>query len=168
MTPAFGFSVGDFISAISKYGKACSVLSLTSIDLIRKVSKALKETGGASAEYQDAVVELKSLKHTLQHLEALEPTEDNLSHVNAIRGMALACQMPLRDFMIKLKSYESSLGPWADRTSFRGGGRKAKWAIAFSGEVEKLRALVAAKQISINLLLATQASYGIHRSISCW
>lgn len=126
--------------------------------MIRKISKALKETGGATSEYQDAVIELKGLKHALQHLEALEPTEDNLSHVNAIRGMALACQLPLRDFMVKLARYEKSLGPWTDRTTFRGASRKAIWAIEFSGEVEKLRALVAAKQISINLLLATHTS----------
>lgn len=128
------------------------------IDLVRKIIRALKETGEASSEYQAAVVELKGLKHALQHLQALEPTEDNLSHVNAIRGMALACQLPLRDFMTKLEKYESSLGPWADRSGYRGAGRKARWAVSFGAEVEKLRALVAAKQISINLLLATHAS----------
>lgn len=127
-------------------------------DLVRKISRALKETGGASSDYQGAVVELKSLKHVLQHLVALEPTEDNVSHVNAVRGMALACQLPLREFMTKLERYESSLGPWVERTSFRGAGRKARWASGFDGEVQKLRALVAAKQISINLLLSTHAS----------
>ena len=127
-------------------------------DLIRKISKALKETGGASTEYQNAVIELKGLKHTLQHLEALEPTDDNLSHVNAIRGMALACQLPLRDFMTKLEKYEASLGPWESRSSFRTAGRKAKWAVSFVAEVEKLRAVVAAKQLSLNLLLTTHSS----------
>ena len=127
-------------------------------DLVRKITKALKETGGASSEYQAAVIELKGLKHALQHLQALEPTEDNLSHVNAIRGMALACQLPLRDFLTKLERFESSLGPWADRTKYRGAGRKARWAVEFAAEVEKLRAIVAAKQISINLLLATHTS----------
>lgn len=125
---------------------------------MRKITQALKETGGASSEYQAAVIELKGLKHALQHLQALEPTEDNLSHVNAIRGMALACQLPLREFLTKLEKYESSLGPWVDRTTYRGAGSKARWALEFAAEVEKLRALVAAKQISINLLLATHAS----------
>ena len=72
--------------------------------------------------------------------------------------MALACQLPLRDFLIKLEKYESTLGPWTDRSGYRSAGRKARWAISFGAEVEKLRALVAAKQISINLLLATHAS----------
>ena len=127
-------------------------------DLVRKISKALKETGGASSEYQDAVIELKGFEHVLQHLQALEPTEDNISHVNAIRSMALACRLPLQDFMTKLEKYESSLGPWAERKSFRAGSRKAHWAISFGQEIEKLRALVVAKQISINLLLAMQST----------
>ena len=129
-------------------------------ELIRKISKALKEVGGASSEYQDVVIELKGLKHALQHLEALEPTEDNIGHVNAIRGMALACRLPLQDFMVKLEDYELSLGPWAERRSFRGARRKTQWAISFRQEVDKLRALVAAKQISINSLLAAQCSSG--------
>lgn len=125
---------------------------------MRRIIQALKETGGASSEYQATVIELKGLEHALQHLQALEPTEDNLSHVNAIRCMALACQLPLREFLTKLEKYESSLGPWADRMNYRSAGRKARWALEFAAEVEKLRVLVAAKQISINLLLATHAS----------
>jgi len=131
---------------------------LLSIDLIEKISKALKETGGASSEYQDTVIELEGLKHALQHLEALEATEDNAGHVNAIRCMALACKLPLLDFMTKLGKYESSLGPWVDRKPFYTAGRKAQWAISFGKEVEKLRALVAAKQININLWLAMHSS----------
>ena len=117
--------------------------------------------GGASSEYQNVVIELKGLKHALQHLEALEPTnEANISHVNAIRSMALACRIPLQEFMVKLEEYELSLGPWAERHSFRGVRRKTQWAVSFRQEVDKLRAIVAAKQISINLLLAVQCSSG--------
>lgn len=130
---------------------------------MKKVSKALKETGGAATEYQQVVIELEGLKKVLQQLEAFEPTEDNARHVNAIRGMALACQLPLRDFMVKLEKYEASLGPFADRKSFRGVGRKARWATAFSADVEKLRAMVAAKNTSINLLLAMHSSQSLSR-----
>ncbi|KAL8893605.1 MAG: hypothetical protein Q9192_005105 [Flavoplaca navasiana] len=130
MTPAFGFSVGDFINTIN---------------LIRKISKALKETGGAASEYQDAVVELTGLQRALQHLETLQPTQDNAGQVNAIRGMALACKVPLQDFMTKLDKYEESLGPWAHGSSLGGLGRKTRWAVSFSKEVEKLRAMVAGK-----------------------
>ena len=131
---------------------------LTCLQIFRKIRKALKEAGGASAEYQDAVIELKSLEHALKHLEVLEPTEDNIGHVNAIRGMSLACRLPLREFMEKLERYEPTLGPWSERTSFRSASRKTRWAVSFGHEVERLRALVVAKLISINLLLATHSS----------
>ncbi|KAF6224244.1 hypothetical protein HO133_010819 [Letharia lupina] len=116
MTPAFGFSVGDLISAIG---------------LVKRVTKALKETGGAPTDYQLVVIELKGLKSILRHLETLKPTKDNVTHINAIGGMALACQLPLRDFMIASSDGE---------------------------EVERLRAVVAAKPISLNLLLAMNTS----------
>ncbi|KAL8784372.1 MAG: hypothetical protein Q9213_004024 [Squamulea squamosa] len=143
MTPAFGFSAGDFVSAIL---------------LIKKISRALRDSGGASSEYQGAVIELENLQRTLQHLGSIEPTEDNINHVNAIRGMALACQLPLQDFLAKLSKYEMSLGPWASHSFLRNATRKAQWATAFSDDVKQLRALVAAKQISISLLLAAHTS----------
>jgi hypothetical protein len=132
--------------------------TLTLADLVRKVGKALKASGGAAQEYQHVIIELKGLEAVLQHLEALEPTEDNISHVNAIRGMALACQLPLRDFLSKLEKYETSLSPFADRAMFRGAHHKAKWAVLVATEVDKLRNLIAAKVLSINLLLAMHAS----------
>ncbi|KAI4239517.1 MAG: hypothetical protein LQ349_000277 [Xanthoria aureola] len=148
MTPAFGFSAGDFVNAIV---------------LLKKISRALRDSGGASSEYQGAVVELENLQRTLQHLASLEPTEDNINHVNAIRGMALACQIPLRDFLAKLSRYETSLGPWASQSFLHKAARKAQWATAFSDDVKNLRALVAAKQISISLLLAAHTSQTVSR-----
>ncbi|KAL8858791.1 MAG: hypothetical protein Q9178_004708 [Gyalolechia marmorata] len=135
--------------------------SLLSADLIRKISKALQKTGGATSEYLDAVVELNGLEHALQQLQALEPTEDNVGHVNAIRGMALACQIPLQEFMTKLDRYENSLGPWARRSSSGHFARKTRWAVSFSKEVEKLRAVVIGKQANIQLLLALHCSQTI-------
>ena len=128
-----------------------------STDLMREISKALKEAGGASAEYQDAVIELKGLEHALQHLEALEPTDENISYVNATRSMSFACRLPLREVLEKLEKYESSLGPWTERTSFRSVGRKTRWAVFSGHEVERLRAPLVAKLINKNLLLATHS-----------
>lgn len=93
--------------------------------LVKRVTKALKETGGAPTDYQLVVIELKGLKSILRHLEALKPTKDNVTHINAIGGMALACQLPLRGFMVKLEKYESTLRPYADKRSLRAMVRKS-------------------------------------------
>ena len=127
---------------------------------MRNISKALKRTGGASTEYQHGIIELKGLENVLRHLESLEPNQDNERHVNAVRGMALACQLPLRDFLAKVEKYEASLGPFSSPQWFRGLPQKSKWAVALAEEVEKMRALVAAKTVSISPLLAMDHSYG--------
>lgn len=127
-------------------------------ELISKVSKALKDVGGASTEYQQVIIELEGLKNALRHLAALKPSEDNINHVNAIRGMALACQLPLRDFLARLQRYERTMGPLVRRRPFIGAGQKIGWTFFVMEEVTKLRAFLAAKVMSINLLLATHAS----------
>ena len=104
------------------------------------------------------MIELRALKNVLRHLETLEPTPENENHINAIRGMALACQFPLRDFVSKLQKYEESLGPFSDQRWYRNFGKKSKWAVTFGEDVEKLRALLAAKTASIGLLLAMNTS----------
>ncbi|KAI9836029.1 MAG: hypothetical protein M1819_001640 [Sarea resinae] len=146
MPPAFGFSVGDFISAIE-----------SSSELIAKICKALKTAGGAAAEYQQAIIELRSLEQVLRQLDRLEPTEGNIEHVNAIRCMALACRLPLLDFLAKLEKYDGSLTLSAPRLSSTSLRHKAKWAVSLAENVEKLRALVAGKVVSINLLLSTHS-----------
>jgi hypothetical protein len=56
-----------------------------------------------------------------------------------------------------IEKYEKTMGPFA-RSSLRGAGYKAKWAVFVTEEVKKIQALVSAKTISINLLLAMHAS----------
>ena len=127
-------------------------------DLCATIVKALKDSGGSSSDYQNVVIELQSLQAVLAHLEALQPSTTNINHVNAIRGMALACKLPLQDFLSKIRRYESSLGPFA-KHSIQAASRKARWAVFVDGEVKKLRGMVTAKVVSINLLLALHTSY---------
>ncbi|EXJ78744.1 hypothetical protein A1O1_09146 [Capronia coronata CBS 617.96] len=119
--------------------------------------KGPQTAGGASDDYQHALIELEGLQLALARLQALEPTESNVNQVNAIRGMALACRLPLQEFLTKLQRYEAQLGPRA-AGSLKAGGRKAKWAVFITQDVYKLRGMASAKVLSINLLLATHAS----------
>ena len=57
-------------------------------------------------------MELEYLATTLSHLEALQPNEDRIQHVNAIRAMAMAYKLPLEEFTKKMTRYESSLDHW--------------------------------------------------------
>jgi hypothetical protein len=143
MSAGFGFSVGDFIRAL---------------ELIAEVGKALRESRGAAHEYQQTIVELEGLGKALRYLESLQPSTSNAAHVNAVRGMAFACQLPLQEFLSKIHAYEASLGPLSRKNTIRGVSAKAKWALYMSKEVEKLRTVIAGKIISIQLLLSTNTS----------
>ena len=72
--------------------------------------------------------------------------------------MALACQLPLQEFLVSIEKSESPLGPWSKQTALRSASHKVKWTLSMTEQVEKFRALVAAKTISINMLLATHCS----------
>jgi hypothetical protein len=136
------------------------LLTLTSaLDLTTKIIGALKEAGGASAEYQHAFIEIEGLQRTLQNVAKLVPTENNLEHVNAIRGLALSCERPLTEFLRTLKRYEPSIGSYAPKGAFQGSIRKMRWAFHGSDEFKEFRRFIGMKVLCINLLLSMQLQY---------
>ena len=139
MVPAFGFSAVDFVSAIG---------------LTIKISKALRETGGASAECRMVLQDLQNLQQVLQLLQDLRPADGNLSRVNAIRGLAITCLIPLKEFAQKIdRSYRSMASVLSSDHILRRSGKKAHWTVFAAEEVAKFRSVVAAKVASIGLLL---------------
>jgi hypothetical protein len=114
MSVGFGFSASDCVRAL---------------ELIYEVGKALRNSRGAAHEYQQVIMELEGLGKTLKHLESLQPSASNADRVNARHGMAFACQLPLQEFLSKLRAYEASLGPFSQQSAIRGAGAKMKWAI---------------------------------------
>ena len=100
------------------------------------------------------IQDLQTLQQLLGLLDALRPANGNLSHVNAIRGMALACLTPLREFADKLdRRYELALGLGFSKVMLHRGVKKAQWAVFAAEEVAKFRVVIAAKIVSISLLL---------------
>jgi hypothetical protein len=139
-TPAFGFSVGDFISAII---------------LIKKVSQALRDSGGAAEDYQCLLRELQQLQLLLEQLRDLPATSSSsMNHYNAVRGMAYQVEVPLRAFVEKLRSYYNRLGQPNDRSNWRTIKSKVQWAVSMREEVREMRTVVTMKIVSISVLLA--------------
>lgn len=56
---SFGWSVGDIVAALK---------------LLHQITTALKDSGGASSEFQDVLSFLQTFSQTLQHLNALQST----------------------------------------------------------------------------------------------
>lgn len=116
------------------------------------------------SEYQQVIIEIEGLQNALSRLAALEPTESNLDHVNAIRRMALACSLPMQEFQSKIEKYETDMSPFATGRSFRSAAKKAQYAVFMGSEVKTMRAMISGKVISINLLLGTDASETLSRT----
>ncbi|KAF8533256.1 hypothetical protein BDD12DRAFT_810341 [Trichophaea hybrida] len=139
----FGYSAGDFIVAVG---------------MITKITKALSDTKRASNGYQLVVIESQALERILFQLEALEPNEANIGHINVVRAMALTCRLPLQDFTNKLTKFENSMGPRTSRNALHTFGRKAQWAVVMPDEVTNFRVTIAAKVASIHLLLGAHTA----------
>ena len=151
----FGFSAGDFAIAIG---------------LIVRISKALSDSGTAAAEYRDILQDLQTLQQLLGLLETLRPANGSVSHINAVRGMALACRIPLLEFAEKIESYEPALGVGSSKGMFVRGVKKIQWAVLVEEEVAKFRGIIAAKVHNITLLLGAFNRYdsepGLQRECS--
>ena len=134
-----GISVGDFVTVLA---------------LVTKVVKALKESGGAASEYQDVTLELETLSRILDHVgSSSDISSISENHANAIRGLVLNCNRPLEHFLDKIASFEASLGAATDRGFVRTSAKKVRWAVFLKSEVPKLRSLVAAKILQLQVLL---------------
>jgi hypothetical protein len=104
-------------------------------------------------------LELRALQTTLERLSQLEPNSlSSEGHINAIRGVALACTIPLQEFLGKIQKFELSMGPFSrsGKLSISAVARKSQYALFFADQVSNLRAIVAGKVISINMLLSMQ------------
>ena len=139
MPVPFGFGVGDFIAVIR---------------LITRVGKALKESGGAASEYQDVIQELEYLQIILTHLGTVR-FPDVASTKPAVRLTLLisACQHPLEEFLNRIAHFNNSLNANSQRGISRKAPRKAQWGAFMGEEIPKLRAVVAAKVMQVQLVL---------------
>jgi hypothetical protein len=139
--PGFGFSFGDFVQAIT---------------IANNIRKALRDTGGAKDKFHHVSVDLQHLEILLDQLNS--GTWDHggdAGHLNAIKGMALTCKVPLQEFLVKVEKYKAlkaeELSGFRANVGIR--GRKIQWAVKMKDEVEKFRAVVVSKVIAINLLI---------------
>jgi hypothetical protein len=139
--PGFGFSVGDFVSAIQ---------------LIGKVSNALKDAGGAEDDFRILFQELSQLQIVLEQLRDLPPSStSSQNHFNAVKGMALAVQIPLQGFLEKIDKFKVAFdNPRGHFIELRKAGRKAQWVVAMQDEVNKVRGILTIKIVTISVLLA--------------
>jgi hypothetical protein len=56
------------------------------------------------------LIELEALERAMCKLQTLRPGKHELYQLTSIRATALACKIPLEDFVLKISKFESKLG----------------------------------------------------------
>jgi hypothetical protein len=107
---SFGWSAGDIVAALQ---------------LLHKVGVALKDTGGASSDYQDASAFLDILTVTLQHLKALQAAPLDPDLAKNLGQLCEQAQGPLTVFCERIRdSFERDLGKDSTRLKVLTAGKK--------------------------------------------
>ena len=138
---SFGWSVGDCFAALN---------------LLIEVFSSLKDSGGSRSEYQELLRELSGLKSALQHIDNLVIRGNTLSpRLVELKSIALACRVPLEEFISKVKNYEKSLGSGSPkcRRIVKDTTRKILW-LGMKADVHKLQHYLNTHVGTINVLLA--------------
>jgi hypothetical protein len=84
---SFGWSVGDIIEGLR---------------LLHQIGSALKDSGGASSEFQDTISFLQTLSRTLNHLNALQETALDPDTAENLKNQCSHIRVPLTEFSTML------------------------------------------------------------------
>lgn len=137
---SFGFSAGDFISALS---------------LVNTVITSLRSAGGSSAEYQSLISQLYTLESALLRVKHLELDDSQHAEVIALRQAAAQCQRTIDAFEEQIKKYQPSLRAEGSGNNVRDCWRKVKWVLCKKDDLAKFKADLMGHTESIELLLMT-------------
>lgn len=141
MIVPFGFSIGDFITAIEAFKTVC---------------KALKDHEGAATEYQEVSKELDGIRDIVDIVKDLPGnTSTSRGEVTelsqALAARAETCRELVTKFTKRLNRYNPALGTDAPKGYVRGIWSKTEWALFFSPEMRKFRLVIGTHASSITL-----------------
>ncbi|PQE03553.1 kinetoplast-associated kap protein [Rutstroemia sp. NJR-2017a BVV2] len=136
---SFGFSVGDFITAVN---------------LIAQVFSTLCEAGGSASQYQHVASKLGFLDRAIRDVNRLEPVAGLEVTLEAIKTTALSCQVPLLKYLEDIRRSSKSLGAGKSSGVMKDVFLKMKWQVSKKLEAAmRLEAEIVAYLGAINLLL---------------
>ncbi|CAI9629923.1 unnamed protein product [Alternaria burnsii] len=143
MAVPFGFSAGDFMAAIH---------------LVHEISTALRETDGASSQYNQTIGQLQGLERLLRSVQSAYSADVDPQQLEMLQLLGHQCHIPLNKFFSKIKTLEPSLGSLGmknDRIFDRAkrAARKVKWGVQIRKEVSELNAAMGGWINAINMQL---------------
>ena len=136
---SFEFSAGDFIAGSN---------------LTYRLIRALSDTRGASAEYQETILELGSIQQTFLEISRMKESKYlSKATINAASYIILSSIELIGDFLERTKKYRSQF--CVKNGSLSGSWQKLGWVLFKSEELKCLRNALHLKLSSIGVLLST-------------
>ena len=139
MIVPFGFSVGDFIALLA---------------VTRTVISGLKAQGGAIDACLGVVDGLETNFSIFEELESLDLPATHESQQNLIVGLAQDLRGLATSFLESVQRYSRSFARPHAQKFYRAGVAKARWVTHMSKIVDKHRAEVESKSLSLRFLLS--------------
>ncbi|MCJ1249967.1 hypothetical protein MMC30_007193 [Trapelia coarctata] len=140
MSVGFGFSAGDFISALN---------------LVGTVISALQDAGGAGSKYRELVRELYTLESALLRVKNVELEDSQGAERAALRQAASQCQRTIDDFWKKTQKYQTHLSQSGHSSlGVNEAWMKVRWAVCKKDDLVRFRADLEGHARSIEMLLA--------------
>ncbi|MCJ1354658.1 MAG: hypothetical protein MMC33_004647 [Icmadophila ericetorum] len=136
MASPLGFSVGDFIAGINLF-----------IDCV----KAVRDSRGATAEFQTLTNELKSLRGVLQAIEGLYLQQNAANHYPAVDAMVQETKHCIELFVKRNSSYRPWLQP--QTRGWKANFKKIKWTLCKKEDLVEFRGQLERQKSSIEMLL---------------
>lgn len=120
----FGFSDGDFISGVG---------------IVRKLIRALNDTVGSRASYQQLISELLDLDQALNQASSLQVNSALAQQSLALQETAGKCKTSIGTFMNNNAKFEKSLGPQPSASALESVWNKLQWALCKDSAISELR-----------------------------
>jgi hypothetical protein len=140
MSTPFGFSAGDFIAGIN---------------LVRDITKALRDSTGSQREYLELITELRGLELALVQIKALYPQVQQDAQRAVLTQAVSDCQKSIESFLQGIGKYHKHLHLGGSTNRWKDGLRKVQWHLCKSDELISFRQRIAAHVASLEMLLLT-------------
>lgn len=139
MSVGFGFSTGDFISALN---------------LVSTVITALQDANGAGSEYRELMRELYTLESALIRVKDLELEDSQGAQKIALRQAASQCQRTIDEFWKRTQKYQTHLSQ-SEHGAFdvKSAWMKVKWALYKKEDLVRFKADIQGHATGIEMLL---------------
>ncbi len=145
------------MSASVTFGSVGDIITICII--IKDLVKALDDSKGSSAQYQEVIRELWALDRVLLEVELLWRTCESTNELKALREtahrMADQCRRSIEAFLEKVEKYRPSLRNGGSGSVLRDATMKIRWQVSHADELTKFRAEINAHCSAINMLLLT-------------